>query len=93
MKFLLNDNPPLNFKPINPIDTEYHNVVSRITTLSINAIDTLIPSKVKRPTKEPSVIPSPPGINVMTPIITDEVYIEIVFKKLTPSMPNANSVT
>ena len=92
MKFLLNDNPPLNFRPINPIEIEYHKVTSRIITLRINARDTSIPSKVNNPTKEPSVIPSPPGINEMTPITTEEVYIEIVFKKIVPYMQNANNV-
>ena len=60
--------------------------------LSINARDTSIPSKVNNPTKEPSVIPSPPGINEMIPIMTEEVYIEIVSRKVIVSILNANNV-
>ena len=66
------DNPPVSFKQMNPTDTAYHIVRILIITLSINARETSIPSKVNKPIKEPSVTPIPPGINDTAPIITDD---------------------
>ena len=57
---------------MNPMDTEYHIVRILIITLSINARETSIPSKVNNPIREPSVTPIPPGIKVTAPIMTDD---------------------
>ena len=66
------DKPPVNFRQINPIQTEYHIVNILIITLRKIAIEISIPSKENNPIREPSVTPMPPGINDNAPIITDE---------------------
>ena len=66
------DNPPENFRQINPTQTEYHIVNILIITLRINAKEISIPSNVNNPIKEPSVIPTPPGMNDNAPIIIDD---------------------
>ena len=60
--------------------------------MRVNAKDTSIPFKVNNPSKEPSVIPSPPGINEMIPIMTEEVYIEIVSRKDIVSISYAKNI-
>ena len=77
---------------MNPIETEYHNVSIRITTLITSVTDISTPCKTNKPVKDPSVIPTPPGINVTTPISTEAVYIAIVSKIPIVLISNASKV-
>ena len=69
-----------------------HSVKIRITTLRTNARDTSIPCNESNPVKEPSVTPTPPGINEATPTRTEVGYIAIEFRNDIVSILNANNI-
>ena len=50
------------------------------------------PCITNNPAKEPSVTPTPPGINEATPINTDAGYVAIDCKKLIECISKANKI-
>ena len=82
-------NDLLNFNEIAPAPIANHNVNNLITIAITIDIENSIPYNDNNPAKLPSVIPIPPGINVIVPIITDAEYVVTISRNPTKSNPKA----